>query len=112
MSSALPLFDRYVPSDPCAKRSRGSLESEQAFERTQGRIETDKLRVLDFVTARGAWGATTEEVAFALKMRYTTASARLAQLKNATDGRLVKSGARRATTSGSDAAVIVAKAFA
>lgn len=112
MSAATPLFDRYAPDDPCAKRSRGSLESEQAFENARGHSETDRLRILDFVTGEGAFGATVEEISLALGMRMTTVSARVSELKHATDGRLVKSGARRATTSGSAAAVVVARVFA
>jgi hypothetical protein len=106
------LFDRYAVQDVCAKRSCGNLESEQAGEQARGHSQRDRLRILDYVTAQGAYGATVDEISIALGMRLTTVSARVSELKHSTDGRLVKSASRRATSSGSAAAVVVTQRFA
>ncbi len=117
--STLPLLagitplSRYAPpDDPCVARHGGAEESEQAFAQAVTHKETDYRRILAYVAEQGQQGATVEQVAVALGLRYTTASARCAELKHGERPRLVKNGQRRATTSGSAAAVLVAKEFA
>lgn len=72
------------------------------------------MTVYCWILEQGSVGATCEEVSNALRMRYTTASARISELKR--DGWLVqqirqgesgaKWGVRRKTASGSYAAVL------
>jgi hypothetical protein len=111
--AGIPPLSRYAPpDDPCVARHGGAEESEQAFAQAVTHKETDYRRILAYVAGQGQHGATVEEISRALGLRYTTASARCAELKHGERPRLVKSGQRRATTSGSAAAVLVAKEFA
>lgn len=95
-ASALP--------DICRGRHGGSVESEAA----NGRVHRAKyeLRALiyNFFALRGVYGATCEQAARELGVRYTTASARISELK--ADNWLEPTGERRKTTGGSSAAML------
>ena len=93
------LFDLPEP-DVCARRHGGSRESQEAH----GRAEplADALREL-IVRNLGSEGLTCEEVAGRMQLRYTTASARMSELKR--EGRIVPAmvagtALRRRTSSG------------
>jgi hypothetical protein len=103
-------LSRYAPNDVTASRHRGSEESELAHERIEPHKTEMQGRVLDFLRAVGRTGATTDEVSRAVGMAYTSASARMSELK--ADGRAVLTDRRRKTTWGSPAAVVVAREFA
>jgi hypothetical protein len=69
--------------------------------------QTIRERVCDFVAARGARGATIEEIALGLGLRQATVCGRVAELARPAVGpaRIADSGARRPTTSGAPAKV-------
>lgn len=68
-------------SDICARKSRYSPESAAANERMAPRKKTWREIVLEAIAKRGSYGATCEEIAVQLGMRYTNASARFSELK-------------------------------
>jgi len=109
--SQLQLFDRQGPQaqhalDVCAARHRGSPTSIEAHERVRARKAAVRSEVLRFVIRRDYDGATIEEIALALKLRYTTCSARCAELK--ADALIYATHRRRRTSSGATAAVLMA----
>lgn len=109
--SQLQLFDRQGPQakhalDICAARHRGAPTSIEAHERVRSRKAAVRLEVLRFIIKRDYDGATIEEVSSALKLRYTTCSARCAELK--ADGLIHATYRRRRTSSGATAAVLMA----
>ena len=105
--SSLPLFDRYSLEDLCSRKHRGSPESEAAH----AVVVPRKAELHALILGELAWlaevgaGGTCEELSQALQMRYTTCSARCSELLKA--GRIRKSGARRPTSTGCLAAVLV-----
>jgi hypothetical protein len=103
-------WSRYRPEDITSARHRGAETSEEAHERIAPHKTAMQNRVLDFLRSVGRTGATTDEVSRALEIAYTSASARMSELK--ADGRAVATDRRRRTVFGSPAAVIVASDFA
>jgi hypothetical protein len=95
-----------IDGDITRRRHGGNVESGEAADS----IAPDKARmrsqVVAFVTARGAVGATSDEVEIGLGMRHQTASARITEAKAL--GLLAATGRRRPTRSGRSAAVLVA----
>lgn len=90
--------------DVCRGRHGGSAESEAANRRVHRAKYELRSLLYHFVLHRGGTGATCEEASRELGMRYTTASARLSELK--ADGWLEPTGERRKTAGGSSAAVL------
>jgi len=90
------------------KYVRGSDTSEAAAASVDETTPYLRRRVFDYISARGAEGATCDEVEGALDMRHQTASPRVNEL--AGRGAIVDSGRRRKTRSGRSAAVYVRKA--
>jgi len=131
MNSALPLFDpsaaeiragierdvqrlatlpppsRYDRDDITSSRHRGNEESEAAHEGVRDSKESVRRMILSYLRLRRGLGATCEEVAVAVGLRYTTASARLSELKAEAPPRVVASSLTRKTTAGSAARVLV-----
>lgn len=101
---ALP-FRGLHRDDICRRRHRGNAQSDAANQRVAPHKERLCDRVEDAFLARGAQGYTTSELAAALHLGYTTASARVSELKRA--GALVATEHRRETGSGCSAAVVV-----
>ena len=87
--------------DICARKHRGSLTSAAAHAAVVPRKQALRAMILTFVKEQ-LFGATVEEIAEALRIRYTTASARVSELKR--DG-LLRIGGQRRTTTGCMAAV-------
>lgn len=84
--------------DITSNRHRGNRESIAANASIKLKDKaTLRGVVLDYLWRIGKGGATTEEVANALGIRYTTASARMTELK--AEGRITPAG-RRPTSSG------------
>jgi hypothetical protein len=102
-------FSRYEPDDVCAGKHQGAPTSEEAHERLRDGKESVRLQILAFLLERGRVGATCEETKDALEMRYTSASARCSEL--IADGRALRIGATRPTSSGSAASVLVLPEF-
>lgn len=100
------MFDRYACDDITASRHKGAETSEEAFEVVRPLRIRMQRRILDHLRRCGDFGSTTEEVAVALGMPYTTVSARLSELKR--DGRIRATGNHRATSTGCAAKVVVA----
>ncbi len=88
--------------DICENRHQGNQCSIEAHERVEPSKATLHKMILEYVSQVS--GATTEEIAKGLSIRYTTASARCSELKRS--GMLVASGRKRLTSSGSTAAVL------
>lgn len=98
-------WSRYDAGDVTASRHRGAETSEEAYTRIAPSRERLREQVLGFVRGMGTHGATVEECARELEMRYTTCSARCSELLR--DGFLQRSDNRRKTSSGSAARVLV-----
>src|SRR4029077_1402792 len=93
-------------SDICARRHRNAPTSVTADESIVHVKAILRQSVLDLIAARGEAGLIVEEVSSRLNMRYTSASARVSELK--ATGAVVDTGRRRKTSSGRMAAVVVA----
>jgi hypothetical protein len=107
-STGLPLFDE--TADICRRKHHRNRESEAANESTAPSKEALRARVLEYLELRGPFGATCEQIAEELDLRYTTCSARLSELKKL--NLAAPTQRRRATSSGCPARVIVAAQFA
>lgn len=83
----------------------GTDTSVIAAEMIEGVTETQRRRVMDYVTARGDQGATQEETALALDMGRPATCARFWELEGA--GSIRKTTETRKTTSGRPARVYV-----
>jgi hypothetical protein len=92
-------------ADICRNRHGGSATSEAANERVAPHKGSLRASVLRFIRVRGQFGATVEEISEICKLRYTTVSARVSELKR--DGLVIASGRTRKTYSGSEAAVLI-----
>ncbi len=79
--------------DICRRKHGGSETSEAANERIHSRKEVDRSRILAYTDFMGSYGITFKEVCSALDLKPQTASARLAELKQAVE--LVPKGIRR-----------------
>lgn len=90
--------------DICKGRHGGNAESAAANARVHRAKFELRAMIYNFVAFRGSAGATCEEVSRELGVRYTTASARISELK--ADRWLVDTGERRKTSTGSTAAVL------
>jgi hypothetical protein len=88
--------------DVCARKHRGSKTSAEAHDKVVPRKQALRAMILTFVKEQ-LFGATVEEISEALRIRYTTASARVSELKR--DGLLRISESRRQTATGCFAAV-------
>jgi len=91
--------------DVCASRHRGNPESEAANERVAPSKADLRWKIMLWFYEHGP--ATCEQASRALGLRYTTASARLSELK--ADGFLEITGKRALTSGGSQAALLRAK---
>jgi DNA-binding transcriptional ArsR family regulator len=91
--------------DICAERHGQNQESAEANERIEPFKGSLREEVLRFVQERRDRGATTEEISRGLDLPYTTASARISELKRL--GLVRASGQRRPTSRGCSAAVLV-----
>lgn len=101
--NALPSPDVNAPGQAHAPW-RGAPETERQAAALQSvKSGTDRRKVLDYLWACGDDGATDEEIALALTMRHYTAAPRRTELRDA--GWVEDSGRRRATTTGTAAAV-------
>lgn len=82
---------------------KGSETSKEAAESVEKHVTGLARKVLDFIEARGKWGATSDEIEIDLDMRHQTASARVRELflKNKIDRTEIK----RKTRSGRNAFV-------
>ena len=104
------LFDAGIrpppAEEPRAPFVADSETSRQAALAIGPRLSALQAKVLRFITNRGDYGATDEEVALSLNMRGDTARARRCELRDAS--LVVKSDKRRPTTSGQSAAVWIA----
>ncbi len=83
----------------------GNAESTAAHRSVVAVKATLRRRVVEYVRARGAFGATSDEIESGLGLPHQTVSARITEAKAAGD--LVPSGLRRPTRSGRNAAVLV-----
>jgi hypothetical protein len=83
----------------------GNRESTDAHRSIVATKENLRRRVIAYVAGRGPDGATSDEVEAALGLPHQTVSARITEAK--AGGELVKSGDRRPTRSGRNAAVLV-----
>lgn len=97
----LDLFDHLNPGS-----APGSDTSAAAAKTMKPRASRLRESVLEFLRRRGSLGATDEEIAEHLNMRYQTAAPRRWELWKA--GLVLKSTQRRLTTSGCSAAVWIA----
>lgn len=98
---------RYDRDDITASRHRGNRESEAAHDSIRESKERTRLRILEFLQSRGEYGATWEEIALALGLRYAN-SGRLSELKAEKPCRIVVTDRTRKTTSGHEAGVVMA----
>jgi len=87
--------------------ARGSGTSRAAALMVAPHAATMRDRVYALISARGRYGATTDEVEEALDMKHQTASARVCELARTTPPRIRKNG-ERLTRSGARAVVWVA----
>lgn len=99
------LFDHEPAPDVCRPRHRGNRESRDANEAVQPSKKALQQKIWDFIKRRGPHGATCDEAEVALGLSHQTCSARFTELAQA--GRIRKLADRRATRSGSKAAVWV-----
>lgn len=90
--------------DICRSRHGGSSESEAANARVHHAKYELRAMILHFFRIRASAGASCEEAARELGVRYTTASARISELK--ADGELIPTGERKRTSGGSTAAIL------
>ncbi len=93
--------------DPCARRHGGNAESVAAF--AAGDKETDKARVLAYITAQGSHGATLDEIAEAFGVAPHRLSGRMTALKDWHAPKIIATGQHRPTRTGSKASVWVAR---
>lgn len=107
--SLFPTPRRSVRADITRGRHRGNAMSEAANEAIAPHKKKLRKLVEEFFLLRGARGATTFEVKNALHIPYTTASARISELKMV-DKVLVYTDMRRPTENAS-AAVLIHKSF-
>lgn len=103
----LGLFERPARPAPYVPSVAGSSTSEAAARAKAPTAESDESRVLAYIVARGARGATDDEIEEALEMRHQNASARRRGLVLAR--KVVDSGRARDTRSGRAATVWVAR---
>lgn len=89
LTSHPTLFD--PQPDIARRRHRANAASEDANRSIEPRKSELRLKILDYL--RGTEGRTCKEVSTALSMGYTTASARLSELKR--DALVVVTGIRR-----------------
>lgn len=94
--------------DICLSRHRGNAQSSEANERVHSRKPCQRDLLLRYIKGCGAFGSTCEQAANALGMRYTSASARIAEMKAL--GLITESQTRRPTTGGDSAAVLIISA--
>jgi predicted transcriptional regulator len=91
--------------DVCSNRHKGNIESQIAYEKTSSRKEAQLQLILGYITGKGAYGATSDEISADLGIYIQTCSARCSELKA---GGHVKKKGTRLTSRGSPAAVLVA----
>ena len=88
------------PDDICRAKHGGNPQSEAANASIHGRKPSLRLQIQHYLRLKPS---TTEEVAIALHMRMSTASARMSEMRR--DGVIRPNGELRRTTSGEWAAV-------
>ena len=95
------------PPDICRVRHAGNPESELANVRVGPTKYECRTLIHEFFIMKGRAGATCEQASRELGVRYTTASARISELK--AERWLVPTGKRQKTTGGSSAAILRAQ---
>ncbi len=90
--------------DICRNRHRDNSESNSANARVNPAKADMRYRIMRFFYERGDRGATCEQAAIALALRYTTASARISELK--AEGLLAFTGEHAKTSGGASAALL------
>ena len=98
------LFDSFDAADICGRKSRRAPRSAEANADATPRKPSQTRRIVEHLRERGPAGATCEELSLALGIRYTTCSARCAEIREC--GWVAVAG-QRATTAGSAADVLV-----
>lgn len=96
------------PNEPGAVR--GSETSEEAGRLIKPHAESMHHRILDYVSARSTWGATSKEVGEVLKMKAQTVSARFAELRES--GQIKRTMTKRTTQGPYKAFVYITKEVA
>lgn len=91
--------------DICANRHGGNEQSEEAFKSIELSRNKIARKIIEYLAACGPYGLTTYEASRDLDIAYTTASARLSELKR--DGLIKANGDKRKTASGRNAAVYI-----
>lgn len=105
-ATAQSAFDFAPAPDITIRRNQGSKYSRKANEATQPAKESRRVIVLKRIQQKAHYGATVEELSQDLNLRYTSASARVSELK--ADKLIFDSGRSRRTSTGCQAAVLVA----
>ena len=85
--------------------AKGSATSKAAATHVAPRAGSMRARILEFIVARGAHGATMEEIEIGLGMKHQTVGPRKRELETA--GLIRNAGVERVTTSGCMASVWV-----
>lgn len=90
--------------DVCRSRHGGNAESEAANKRVHHAKFESRTMIYEWFLTQGSAGATCEACSRDLGVRYTTASARISELKR--DRWLVPTGRKHKTSTGASAAVL------
>lgn len=93
-----------IEPDICERRHKGNPESREAHKRVSrsGRAAADRVKILEWIERRG--DGTCDEAEIDLGLPHQSCSARFSELKR--DGRLIPTGEKRKTRSGTLAAVM------
>lgn len=85
MNSSLPLFDRgeIVRStvDICESRHRGNAESQAAHDKVVPTKTDTWKKIMNLISSRGEFGATSKEIAYAMGKQLHAISGRCSELK-------------------------------
>lgn len=95
---------------PTVPHVSGSPTSRAAADSMRRPASGMRVRVLELIANFGSYGLTCEDVERLLQMRHQTAGPRIKELKDV--GLVIDTGRTRPTSSGRQAAVYVASAFA
>lgn len=98
-------------NDICKNRHRGNENSQLAFKLIAPKRSSLKKQILEFIRSTEDIGATSEEISYALGIRYTSVSARISEIKKdqQNSGRqLIKKIGQRPTSGGAAADIYIA----